>query len=83
MAVGIPVVASNAGALPEVLGDAAILVEPNSVTQLAEALYKAITDEALRAKLIEKGKARARSFSWVETARRVARVYEHVLKECA
>lgn len=83
MAVGIPVVASNAGALPEVLGDAAILVEPNSVTQLAEALYKAITDEALRAKLIEKGKARAHSFSWVETARRVARVYEHVLKECA
>jgi len=83
MAVGTPVVASSAGALPEVLGDAAILVEPNNATQLAEALYKAIVDESLRAKLIEKGKARAHTFSWVETAKRVAKVYEHVLRECS
>lgn len=61
MACGVPVVASTAGALPEVLGDAALLVP---VGELATALTTALTDDAERARLVERGRQRAASYSW-------------------
>lgn len=70
MAAGTPVVATAAGALPEVLGDAAILVPPGDVDALAAALARVIGDDAERAILVERGHRQAASWSW--TASRAA-----------
>jgi glycosyltransferase involved in cell wall biosynthesis len=64
MACDTPVVAANAGAVPEVVRDAALLVDPRSPAALAEALRSAIEDERVRAGLRSRGRARALEFSW-------------------
>lgn len=70
MACGTPVIASNRGALPEICGDAAILVDPLDIGQMAEATWTALTDSAVRESLISKGFARARAFDWETCATR-------------
>jgi glycosyltransferase involved in cell wall biosynthesis len=75
MAAGVPVVATAAGAIPEVTGNGALLVPPGDVDALAEALLKALTDEAERAALIERGLHRAGSFTWQECAAGLADLY--------
>lgn len=74
MAAGVPVVASNRGALPEVTAGAALLVEP-AVGPLAEALEQLLADAALRERLRAAGLARAAQFSWERTARETLAVY--------
>ncbi len=74
-ACGTPVVASNTSALPEILGDAALLVDPHSAEGLASALRRALTDESLRAELRHRGIARAAHFSWEAVARRCVAAY--------
>lgn len=76
VACGTPVVASNAGALPEVLGDAALLVDPLDEGALAAAMQRLLTDRDLRAALRERGLARARQFTWARCARATWAVYE-------
>jgi glycosyltransferase involved in cell wall biosynthesis len=71
MASGTPAVTSNTTALPEVAGDAALLVDPTSVEQIAVAMRQVISDSSLRRQLREKGLARAVQFSWKSTAARV------------
>ena len=78
MATGVPVVASNVSALPEVLGDAALLVNPEKVFEIARAIQDALLDEDLRASLIAKGRAQAARYSWDRTAREVLEVYGEV-----
>jgi glycosyltransferase involved in cell wall biosynthesis len=68
MGAGIPVVASRAGALPEVLGDAALLVDPDDPGGLAAAVEQAITDEALRDELVRKGRGQVTRHSWQRSA---------------
>jgi glycosyltransferase involved in cell wall biosynthesis len=75
MATGTPVVASNVSALPEVLGDAALLVNPENVFEIARAIQEALLDEELRRELIARGKAQAARYSWDRTAREVLEVY--------
>ena len=62
MASGVPVVATAAGSIPEVCGDAALLVPPDDAVALADAIRRVATDEALRADLIAKGRVRCRAF---------------------
>jgi glycosyltransferase involved in cell wall biosynthesis len=64
MACGTPVVTSRISSLPEVVGDAALLVDPYSVEEIALGLERALGDEALRQVLVERGRARVRGFSW-------------------
>jgi glycosyltransferase involved in cell wall biosynthesis len=78
MASGVPVVASCRGALPEVAGEAAWLVEPE-VEPLAEALGTLLGDPALRARLREAGLARAGAYSWERAARETLAVYRAAL----
>jgi len=78
MATGTPVVASNVSALPEVLGDAALLVNPENVFDIARAIQEGLLDEDLRCELIAKGKAQAARYSWERTAREVLEVYREV-----
>ena len=78
MACGTPVVCSNAASLPEVVGDAAIMVDPYDVEGLAEAMRRVLADAGLREELREKGLARARQFTWERTARETVAVYQQV-----
>jgi glycosyltransferase involved in cell wall biosynthesis len=76
MACGVPVVCSNAPALPEVVGDAAILVPPTDVAALEEAIMHLLSDPDLKATLRQKGLQRSRQFSWHETARLTISAFE-------
>jgi glycosyltransferase involved in cell wall biosynthesis len=80
MACGTPVVCSNAASLPEVVGDAALLVDPTDVDGLATAMERVLTDADLAADLRERGLARAAGFTWARTARETVGVYERVLR---
>jgi glycosyltransferase involved in cell wall biosynthesis len=75
MACGTPVVTSTASSLPEVAGDAALLVDPLDVAALADALQRAVEDEAVRAGLIERGFRRAWQFNWGASARQLIDLY--------
>jgi glycosyltransferase involved in cell wall biosynthesis len=77
MSCGIPVVASNTSSIPEVVGDAGILVDPQAVEEMARAIDEAATDSSLRHHLRERGLERARQFSWETSAREILRVIEH------
>ena len=79
MACGTPVVTSNSSSLPEVAGDAAILVDPFDVDQIANAMWLVLSQPDLAAALSEKGLARAAQFTWERTARETIAVYERVL----
>ncbi len=78
MACGVPVIASRVSSLPEVLGEAAILVNPYNTEEIAQAIKNTLEDERLRASLIEKGFARAKLFSWEKTARETLGVYKEL-----
>ena len=71
MGCGTPVVAADRAALPETCGDAALLVDPDDGEALAATVLRAVSDPALRGDLRRRGLARARGFSWDETAARV------------
>jgi len=75
MASGVPVITSNRSALPEVCGDAAVLVDPSSVDEIAGALERLIGSEALREEYARKGLARAAGFTWQEAVERTWSVY--------
>jgi alpha-1,3-rhamnosyl/mannosyltransferase len=76
MACGVPIVASNATALPEVYGDAAVGVDPHDIDAMAHALGRVMTDPELRSHLIDRGVRRASAFSWEATARRTVAVFD-------
>lgn len=78
MASGTPVVTSNVSSLPEVAGDAAVLVDPYEPQAIADGIYRVLTDEPLRRELILKGIARAGQFSWEQSVRRVRAIYGEV-----
>jgi glycosyltransferase involved in cell wall biosynthesis len=69
MACGVPVVTSNVSSLPEVAGDAAILINPYSVDELADGIWRILSDEELRTQCIKKGIERAKSFTWERCAK--------------
>ena len=79
MAAGTPVVTSNRSALPEVAGDAAILVNPESTEEMAEVLRTLTQGEALRAALSSRGVERARLFTWEKAVAETWNVYREVL----
>lgn len=81
MACGAPVVTSNVSSLPEVAGDAALLVDPRDAGALAEAIDRVLADDALRGDLRARGQARARHFHWDRTARLTLAVYEEAARE--
>jgi glycosyltransferase involved in cell wall biosynthesis len=78
MASGTPVVTSNVSSLPEVAGDAAVLVDPYDPQSIADGIYSVLSNETLRAELRRKGLARARQFSWEQSVRRVWDIYQEV-----
>jgi len=80
MALGCPVITSNLSSMPEVAGDAAMLVDPTDVPEMAEAMSRIATDESARKELVSRGLVRSREFSWERCAGKVAEVYKDVIK---
>ncbi|MEX2267052.1 MAG: glycosyltransferase family 1 protein [Acidimicrobiia bacterium] len=81
MQAGIPVVASNAGALPEVLGDAALLPDPADVDALADALRTVLADDDVRAQLIARGRERVTRYTWDRAGAELADLYRRVAEK--
>jgi len=79
MACGTPVVTSNVSSLPEVVGDAAVTIDPLDVDALAGALAMAVADSALRDNLIASGLEQAKRFSWANAARQLREHYQRLL----
>lgn len=78
MACGTPVICANTSSLPEVVGDAAIMVDPYDVEALADAMHRVLSDAMLREELCQKGLARAQQFTWEKAARETLAVYTEV-----
>jgi glycosyltransferase involved in cell wall biosynthesis len=79
MACGAPVIAAKAGALPEVVGDAGLLIDPYDVEEMADAILRVAEDEGLRLELIRKGFQRAREYSWERTTGEIWSAFQDVL----
>lgn len=78
MASGTPVVTSNVSSLPEVAGDAAVLVDPHDPDAIADGIEYVLTDERVRGELRRKGISRAKQFSWEASVKRVHDIYRQV-----
>lgn len=79
MSCEVPVIASNITSMPEAAGDAALLVNPNSVEEISSAMKKMVEDSTLRNSLIEKGKIQIKKYSWDLTAQKLWNSCEHIL----
>ena len=78
MAAGTPVLVSNVSSLPEVVGDAAIKVNPENVFDIARGIKELLLNTKLRAELVERGHAQAASFSWQYAAQEVVKIYREI-----
>jgi glycosyltransferase involved in cell wall biosynthesis len=76
MACGAPVITSNTSSLPEVVGDAALMVDPHDTDALAAAIMRLLTDEALRENLRQKGYQRAAHYTWAHSAQKMLTIYQ-------
>ncbi len=81
MAAGVPVVATRAGSLPEVLGDAALLVDPGDADALAGAVAACLRDDELRARLVGAGRSRSRGFTWERCGAELEDLYRDVAED--
>jgi len=79
MACGVPVVSSNVSSLPEVVGEAALQINPENVFDIARGIRDVLLDEELRAQMIRRGREQAARFSWNWTARQVLEIYREVV----
>jgi glycosyltransferase involved in cell wall biosynthesis len=79
MSSGCPVVTANRYGPPELVGDAGILVNPDEVDSIAEGMYQVVTDQALRGRLVERGRERSRRFSWKTCAKETLQVLESAM----
>ena len=81
MASGTPVITSNVSSLPEVVGDAALLIDPLDPVAIADAMRRVLMDSDLREDLRRRGLLRVKEFSWERSVRRVREIYDEVLAE--
>jgi glycosyltransferase involved in cell wall biosynthesis len=81
MAHGTPVITSNTSSLPEVVGNAAVLVNPENVFEIRRALQCVLLDQGLRERLKQRGYEQVQKFSWNSSARQILRAYEEVVEQ--
>jgi len=81
MACGVPVITSNTSSMPEVAGDAALLIDPYKPEEITAAMVRVITDKKLQAEMISKGFAQAAKFSWKAMAQHVLEIYREMNTE--
>ena len=78
MAHGTPVVTSNTSSLPEVAGNAALLVNPENVFEIRRGLQRVLLDSALRDRMKQRGYEQAKKFSWTTSVSRILEIYREV-----
>ena len=78
MAAGISVITSNISSMPEVLGDAGILVNPYSIEEISKAIEKYDTNEKLRKESVEKGYIQCQKFTWENSAKKLEKIYKEM-----
>lgn len=78
MACGTPVITSNTSSLPEVVGDAGLMVDPCEVDDLTKAMHEVLSNDSLRNELSYKGLKRAKIFNWNDTAKKTLKIYEEI-----
>jgi glycosyltransferase involved in cell wall biosynthesis len=83
MSLGVPVVAANRGSLPEVIGDAGPLVDPERPADLAHAIARMLSDAPYASACAARGLERAREFRWERTAHRVFEMYQQAIERRA
>ena len=76
MACGVPVITSNKSSLPEIAGEAGILVNPEDAGEMREAIISVLDDDSMKQEMIRKGLERAKTFSWERCARETLRLYK-------
>lgn len=76
MACGTPAIVSDQSSLPEVVGDAAMLVSPTDSASMADAIYSLLNDASFRQQMIDKGRNRAAQFTWATAAKQIIKIYE-------
>lgn len=81
MAMGVPVIAAHSSSLPEVLHDAALLIDPYRKEELAQAVTSVFSDEHLRQRLIEAGRARSQLFRWERSAAALVQLFHHLITQ--
>jgi glycosyltransferase involved in cell wall biosynthesis len=81
MACGTPVIAANTSSLPEVAGEAALLVDPRDTLKLAETIWQVLTDPELAAALSAKGLARCQKYTWAANAAQILQIYRQTVNE--
>lgn len=79
MACGTPTVVADRASLPEVVGDAGLLIDPDRPASIADALCKVLTDSELARSMVERGRVQASKFQWRETAQQTLAIYQRVL----
>jgi glycosyltransferase involved in cell wall biosynthesis len=79
MAHGTPVVTSNVSSLPEVVGNAAVLVHPENVFEIMRALHRVLLDQPLRERMKQRSYRQVTKFSWEKSVRRIMDAYQEVL----
>jgi hypothetical protein len=79
MACGVPVIASNATSIPEVVGDGAILVDPYNIDELCNSMYKILLDKTLKEDLILRGLVRSSELTWHKTAKDTIIAYNKII----
>jgi glycosyltransferase involved in cell wall biosynthesis len=80
MACGTPVITSNVSSMPEFVGDSGLLIDPNDISTIQNALRDLLLNDRLRLELSGQALKRSKEFTWKETARKTLDVYRRVLK---
>jgi alpha-1,3-rhamnosyl/mannosyltransferase len=79
MATGLPIVASDCSSIPEVVGDAGLLVEPDNLNGFRDGIQALLLDDDLRAEYSRKGRERAKHFTWERAAERTREAFQQIL----
>ena len=77
---GVPIISSNAGSIPEVAGEAALYVDPNSSQDIAEKMTEMLNDEVLRKSLVKQAQKQEQKYNWDNSAKELWAVFEEVTK---
>lgn len=80
MQYGVPVIASNVTALPEIVGHAGLLVDPHNVTEIANAIARVLSDEGMRSEIVKNGYQRVKKFTWKQCAEQTLNVYKSIYR---
>jgi glycosyltransferase involved in cell wall biosynthesis len=79
MACGVPIITSNTSSLPEVVGNAGIMVDPNDIESLSDEMYRVLKDKELKHRMSRDGLKRSKMFTWEKTMNDVIEIYNEVL----